>query len=307
MVGSWYEVGKAEVLELELVVVIPTYNYGKYVSAAVESVLVQSREPDAIVVVDDGSTDDTAQDVAEFGDRVRYIRQENAGVSAARNRGVAESTGELIAFMDADDTWEPTKLERQAEIFERDPEVGLVHCGMREFDSDTGETIAMHTEGMEGDVADELLLWERPVINVSGSSIMVRREAFEEAGGFDTRMKCGEDWDLCYRIARRWTVGFVPEPLVNYRSHAAAAHRNVRDMEEGMGLFYEKAFAEGGNVLRLKARALGNYHRVLAGSYFRSGGYGDFLRHAAKSVWHRPSGIGYFAAFPLRRLFLTTD
>jgi GT2 family glycosyltransferase len=81
---------------------------------------------------------------------------------------------------------------------------------------------------------------------------MVRRKAFEEACGFDTRMKCGEDWDLCYRIARRWKVGFVPEPLVNYRSHAAAAHRNVRDMEKGMGLFYEKAFAEGGDVLRLR-------------------------------------------------------
>ncbi len=283
-------------------VIIPSYNYGRFIAEAIGSALRQSLAPTEIIVVDDGSADDTAEVVSGFGDAVRYIRQENSGVCVARNRGVAESSGELIAFLDADDIWEPTKLEKQAELFERDGRIGLVHCGMREFDTDTGETIALHIDGMEGEVADELLLWEKPVVNVSGSAIMVSREAFEAAGGFDPRQKCGEDWDLCYRIARRYRVGFVREPLVNYRSHGAAAHRNVREMERGMGIFYEKAFAEGGpEVAALRRRALGNYNRVLAGSYFRSGKYGDFLRTAAKSVWYRPAGIGYFAAFPLRR------
>lgn len=283
-------------------VIIPSYNYGRFIAEAIGSALRQSLAPGEIVVVDDGSADDTAEIVAGFGERVRYIRQENAGVCVARNRGVAESSGELIAFLDADDIWEPTKLEKQAELFERDGRIGLVHCGMREFDTDTGETIAVHTNGMEGEVADELLLWENAAVNVSGSAIVVSREAFEAAGGFDPRQKCGEDWDLCYRIARRYRVGFVREPLVNYRSHRAAAHRNVREMERGMGLFYEKAFAEGGpEVAGLRRRALGNYNRVLAGSYFRAGRYGDFLRTAVKSVWYRPAGIGYFAAFPLRR------
>ncbi len=283
-------------------VIIPSYNYGRFIAEAIGSALGQSLAPQEIIVVDDGSADDTAEVVAEFGDAVRYIRQENAGVCVARNSGVAESSGELIAFLDADDIWEPTKLEKQAALFERDGRIGLVHCGMREFDSDTGETIALHIDGMEGEVADELLLWERPVIIGPGGTIMVSREAFEAAGGFDPRQKCGEDWDMCYRIARRYRVGFVREPLVNYRSHGAAAHRNVREMERGMGLFYEKAFAEGGpKVAALRRRALGNYNRVLAGSYFRAGKYGDFLRTAAKSVWYRPAGIWYFAAFPLRR------
>lgn len=283
-------------------VIIPSYNYGRFIAEAIGSALGQSLAPAEIIVVDDGSADDTAEIVAGFGDAVRYIRQENSGVCVARNRGVAESSGELIAFLDADDIWEPTKLEKQAELFGRDGRIGLVHCGMREFDTDTGETIALHTDGMEGDVADELILWERSVIIGPGGTIMVSREAFEAAGGFDPLQKCGEDWDLCYRIARRYRVGFVREPLVNYRSHGAAAHRNVREMERGMGLFYEKAFAEGGpEVAALRRRALGNYNRVLAGSYFRAGKYGDFLRTAAKSVWYRPAGIGYFAAFPLRR------
>lgn len=283
-------------------VVIPTFNYGRYIAEAIRSALGQTLKSAEVIVVDDGSADDTAEIVAGFGDAVRYIRQENSGVCVARNRGVAESSGELIAFLDADDIWEPTKLEKQAELFERDGRIGLVHCGMREFDTDTGETIALHTDGMEGDVADELLLWEKSVIVGPGGTIMVSREAFEAAGGFDPRQKCGEDWDLCYRIARRYRVGFVREPLVNYRSHSAAAHRNVMEMERGMGLFYDKAFAEGDpEVAALRRRALGNYNRVLAGSYFRAGKYGDFLRTAVKSVWYRPAGIGYFAAFPLRR------
>lgn len=285
-----------------LSVIIPTYNYGRYIAEAVRSALGQTLKPFEVIVVDDGSTDDTAEVVGEFGDAVKYIRQENAGVSAARNRGVAESSGELIAFLDADDIWEPTKLELQAEKFAADSEIGLVHCGMREFDSESGETIELRIEGMEGRVADELLLWEKPAINVSGSAIMLSRRAFDEVGGFDKRMACGEDWDLCYRIARKYKVGFVREPLVNYRSHSAAAHRSVKAMEAGMKLFYEKAFAEGGDVLRLKGRSLGNYHKILAGSYFQSRSYADFILHAAKSIWFQPSGIGYFAAFPLRRL-----
>ncbi|HBE81528.1 MAG TPA: glycosyltransferase family A protein [Pyrinomonadaceae bacterium] len=284
-----------------LSVIIPAYNYGRFIAEAIESVLVQTMRPVEIVVVDDGSTDDTAEMVARFGDAVKYIRQENAGVCIARNRGVAESNGELIAFLDADDIWEPTKLEKQVAKFAEDARIGLVHCGMREFESEAGKMIALHLDGLEGDVADELLLWEQPAVNVSGSATMVSRNAFENVGGFDPRIKCGEDWDLCYRIAREFKVGFVREPLVNYRNHGGAAHLNVREMERGMSLFYKKAFAEGGEVLRLRRRAMGNFRRVLAGSYFRAGMYGDFLRNAAKSLWYRPSGIGYFAAFPLRR------
>lgn len=283
-------------------VVIPTYNYGRFIAEAIKSALDQTLKPIEVIVVDDGSTDDTAEIVRGFGEAVRYIRQENAGVCAARNRGVAESSGELIAFFDADDTWEPTKIEKQTALFSSDPQIGLVHCGMREFDSETGVTLDFLLDGLDGWVADELLLWEEPVITGPGGAIMVPRKVFDEVGGFDTRLKVGEDCDFCYRVARRYKVGFVREPLVNYRSHPAAAHHDVRAMEHGASVFYQKAFAEGGDVLKLKSRSYGNLHRVLAGSYFQSGDYASFAKHAVKSIWNRPANLGYFLEFPLRRL-----
>jgi glycosyltransferase involved in cell wall biosynthesis len=280
-------------------VIIPTYNYARFIGDALGGVFSQTRSPAEIIVVDDGSTDETQDIVRGFGDGVKYIRQENAGVCAARNRGVAESTGELISFLDADDIWEPTKLERQALRFASDDLIGLVHCGMREFDGENDETVRLQIEGAEGHVADKLLLWESPSVNVSGSVVMVSRDAFDAVGGFDTQMKVAEDWDFCYRVARKYKVGFVPEALVNYRSHDAAAHRNVREMERGMSLFYEKAFADPA-LEHLRRRAYGNFHRVMAGSYFHSGEYGKFLSHSLKSIWMRPRNLAYFVEFPWR-------
>ncbi len=284
-------------------VVIPTYNYGRFIGEAIESVLAQTLKPKEVIVVDDGSTDETEAVVASFSDRgVRYIRQNNEGVCSARNRGVAESNGELIAFLDADDTLEAAKIEKQVSRFAEDDEVGIVHCGMREFDSETGETIRLHLDGGEVGVADNLLLWEGLVVVGPGGTIIVSRKAFDEVGGFDARMKVGEDWDFCYRVARKYKVGFVAEPLVNYRIHGAAAHHNVDNMERGMAMFYEKAFdTDDERVLALKDRALGNYHKIMSGSYFQSGRFGKFASHAIRSIAHRPSNIGYFLTYPLRR------
>ena len=289
-------------------VVIPTYNYGRFIADALRSVLDQTRPPSEIIVIDDGSTDDTAAIVQGFDARVRYIRRDNAGVCAARNRGVTESTGELIAFLDADDTWEPTNLEKQLARFESDDEIGLVHCALREFADETGETLRLYLEGGEDGVAESLLMWEGPMIVRPGGAVTVSREAFDHVGGFDTRMKAGEDWDFCYRVARSFKIGFVAEPLVNYRSHSAGAHRNVENMESGMLLFYEKAFAtDDQDVLKLRYRAYGNFHKVMAGSYWHSGRMAKFLAHAANSIWMRPANLGSFLCFPLRRFATSQD
>jgi glycosyltransferase involved in cell wall biosynthesis len=281
-------------------VIIPTYNYGRFIAEAIQSVLRQTQRPEEIIVVDDGSNDETREVVGGFGESVKYVYQANAGVCAARNKGVAESKSDVVAFMDADDTMEPESIEKQIALFDEDG-VGLVHCGLRLFDDETGETIELQLEGGEDGVADNLLLWEGPGIAGPGA-ILVTRAAFDSVGGFDTSMKVGEDWDFCYRVARKFKVRFVPEPLVNYRSHSTAAHRDVAEMERGMRRFYEKAFTTNdGSVLALRRRAYGNFHKVMAGSYFHAADYGNFARHAVRSVFMRPGNLGHFLKFPVRR------
>lgn len=279
-------------------VIIPTYNYGKFLTEALKSALNQTVKPSEIIVVDDGSTDDTETIVRRFGKQVTYIKQKNSGVSVARNRGATESKGNFLAFLDSDDILDPNLIAKQIQRFHEDPEIGLVHCGMREFDSETGGTIRLHLEGGEEGIADNLLLWEGPVY-VHG--IMVTREAFDQVGGFDEKFlyASSEDWDFCYRVARRFRVGFVAEPLYNYRIHSEGAHFDVEKLKYGMSIFYENAFdTDEVNILDLKNRAMGNFHRVLAGSYFASRRYGKFASHALRSILYRPSNLGYF----LRRL-----
>ncbi len=284
-----------------LSVIIPTYNYGRFLAEAIESALVHEEKPLEVIVVDDGSTDDTENVVQTFGDRIVYIRQENAGVSVARNRGASAARGEILAFLDADDILEPTFVAKQLEKFDQDPELGFVHCGMREFDSETNRTLKLHLEGGSTNIENNLLLWEGPSF-VHG--ITVRKEIFERVGGFDVNIKVAEDWDFCYRVARIGKVGFVPEALYNYRMHSDGAHFDVEKLKYGMTIFYEKAFdTNDRDVLKYRRRALGNFHKVIAGSYLQSGQYGKFLPHLIKSVIYRPSQVLTYS----QRIFGRTD
>lgn len=282
-------------------VVIPTYNFGSFIADAITSVLAQTHPAAEIIVVDDGSTDDTESIVRKFSENVRYIKQENAGVCAARNLGVAESCGKYIAFLDADDAWLPDKIEKQVAKFARDDGIGLVHCGMKEFDSESGDTLQLHLEGGEGWVAQRIALWEKPVIGPP-SSIMVRREVIDEVGGFDTRLKNGEDWEFCLRVARKYKVGFVAEVLVNYRNHGDNATKNIDEMERSTLVAWAKAFdTSDDNFLRLKRRSYANLHKVLAGSYLQSGQYGGFVRNLIKSLWFKPSFLRYYLSLLFTR------
>lgn len=283
-------------------VIIPTYNYGHFIGEAIESALAQTFPVSEIIVVDNDSTDDTESVVRGFGERVTYIREPNLGVSAARNKGIESSKGDFIAFLDADDTWLPQKIEKQIAKMLDDPEIGVVHCGLREFDNASGETLALHLDGSEGWVADEMLLFSTPTIIGPGGTILVRREVFENVGGFDTRLTNGEDWEFCLRVARKYKIGFIAEPLVNYRNHGENAHLDVCRMERSTLIAWAKAFdTTDENVRRIRRRSYGNLHKVLAGSFLQSGQYGGFVRNLIKSLWFRPSFIGYYLTVPFRR------
>ena len=280
-------------------VIIPNYNYEHYLSEAVDSVLAQTYPNIEIIIVDDGSKDNSRETIESYGDKVTAIFQKNQGVSAARNNGVATSSGKFVAFLDADDVWLPEKLERQIARFDADEKIAFVHCSMTLVSSE-GELLGEESDGQEGSVADEFLRFERGVVIGAASTGVVLRKVFDEIGGFDKRQSTAADWDFAYRIAAKYKIGFVPESLVRYRMHGSNMHGNIKAMEHDMLLGYEKAFANGATADRYEC--YGNLHLILAGSYFYAGQYADFARHTFKSIWNRPSNFGYFARFPIRRL-----
>jgi glycosyltransferase involved in cell wall biosynthesis len=283
-------------------VVIPVHNHAGFVPEALESVFRQRLQPREVIVVDDGSTDGTGEVLRRYAGRIRSLRQVNRGVAAARNAGAAAASGELLAFLDADDVWHASKLERQVARFIADPQLGLVHCGVEEVNAE-GHLLSTRVDGMDGWVSREMLLFRRGVILGGGSAAVIPRAVFEDVGGFDEILSTSADWDLYYRIAVRYRVGFVSEALVQYRVHGGNMHRNVHAMATDMLTAYAKAFSEADPDLgRLRRSAYGRLHSMLAGSYFRAGDYHWFVRHALASVTTRPEQIGYFAGYPVRAL-----
>lgn len=284
-------------------VVIPAYNYAHFVGQTLDSVLAQTLSPHEIIVVDDGSTDDTPKVLSSYGERLKVLRKPNGGLPAARNSGVEISTGDYLAFVDADDLWLPQKLEKQIALFAPNPAIALVHCGVQDIDKN-GQPLRDHLDGMSGNVADEMLFFQRAVILGGGSATIVTRRAYDEVGGFDVGLTGhSEDWDFYFRIARRHEVGFVPEVLVQYRLHSSNMHHNVAAMDRSMLRAYDKAFADPDpHLQRLRRRAYGNLHMMLAGSYFGNGQPRQFARHAFKSLLYAPGNIARLLGFPLRRL-----
>jgi glycosyltransferase involved in cell wall biosynthesis len=278
-------------------VIIPNYNYSKHVGKAIDSVLNQTYQNVEVIVVDDGSTDNSLAVLASYGDRISVMQQTNEGVSKARNRGVSKAQGKFVAFLDADDIWLPTKIDKQIERFKRETDLGLVHCSMTYIDSED-RPIGEITDGMEGWVAEEFLRFERGVVIGAGSTALLPRVVFDEVGGFDPRQSTAADWDFNYRVAKKYKVGFVREPLVLYRQHGTNMHGNIYVMERDMLLGFEKAFQSGSTANRRECYS--NLHQTLAGSHFRSKNYFRSIRHASKSVWLRPSKVWYFLGFPRR-------
>jgi glycosyltransferase involved in cell wall biosynthesis len=282
-------------------VVIPTYNYGRFIGEAIESILAQTYPASEIIVVDDGSTDDTEQAAKKFGDKVRYIKKENGGVCSARNVGIKNASGDFVVFFDADDISHPAKIERQLAKFAEDSEIGLVHCGVRDFDSQ-GNTTQYHLVGEEGWVADDMLLM-KPVVIGPGGTIMVKREAFAAVGDFDERLEIYEDWEFCYRVARKFKVGFVPEVLLDRRIHGSNSQTNIKKLERSVLLAFAKIFeTTDEKILRLRRESYGNLFKILAGSYLDAGNHRMFIKYLVKSLWLKPGNIQHYLEFPVRQL-----
>ena len=201
-------------------VLIATYNYARYLPQCLGRVLNQTRPPDEIVVVDDGSTDGTLAIIKRYGDRLRLIEQVNSGPAAARNNGARNSSGEYLAFLDADDVWTPQFLERGVTALDADPPLSLVYCNCALADSD-GVPIDTSLVGNGFDHApslNELLTQLWPIMP---SAALVRRSAYDACGGYRDALKGAsfrfEDVDFWIKMREQGPFGYIDEPLITWR------------------------------------------------------------------------------------------
>jgi glycosyltransferase involved in cell wall biosynthesis len=201
--------------------VIPVYNGGRTIVAALRSVFAQTYRDFEVIVVDDGSTDDTADRVSTWGDAVTYLAQANGGPARARNTALARARGRFVAFLDADDAWFPTKLERQVAYFKEFPNTGLLHTGMLV----SAAPAAALLEAVDGVVTSPHVLPTNQFasvfhgdVDVNTLTVMIQREVLGEVEWFDERRELHvEDWDLWLRIAARYPVGYLAAPLAVHR------------------------------------------------------------------------------------------
>ena len=221
---------------MRLSVVIPAHDAEATIGSAIRSALAQTRAPGEVVVVDDGSADDTVGVVARFGDAVRVLRQPQSGPSAARNTGVAAASGDWVAFLDADDQWHPAKLEHQCALATEADTVLVATDWARELP--TGPLPAVLPQSTVG--TDALLLLNR----FQTSTVLLRRDAFMTLGGFDTTLDGVEDWDLWLRASRVGTVVKLDWPLVRYRDTASGYSKQLRRVYETGTVLLEQRLAE---------------------------------------------------------------
>ncbi|MBZ0274516.1 MAG: glycosyltransferase [Anaerolineae bacterium] len=262
-------------------VIIPTFNRSALLREAVESVLAQTYHPLEIIVVDDGSTDDTAALMAGYGDRVRYIRQTNAGVSAARNHGFRVSQGEFVAFLDDDDLYLPLKIERQVACLGANPAAGLAHSRYL-LGNNAGQVVGRIGLLSEGYILHELLhrnfLWM--------SSPLIRRDVLEKVGGFNETLSTAADYDLWLRIAGAgYPFACVQEPLGIYRLQQGSMVTNVARTEDEVISILDRYFASpqlAPDRLALKNAAYAEWRLWFARRHYAVGSWDAARRNLAQ-------------------------
>lgn len=242
-------------------IVIPNYNYGNYIGETIQSVLDQTYRNFEIVVVDDGSTDNSVEVVHGFGDKVRLIEQKNQHLSAARNTGIRAAKGNWIAFLDSDDLWHPRKLEFQIEALKNNQSwffVGANALGENDYpDYDVIKPVFRETK------LEEFLVYTP----MSGSDALVKKSCFDEVGFFDTSLRSSEDREMWLRLSTRYCGGVVDVPLWRYRKHSAQMNRDVQTILSTHKKVIQKYFRAHNTSLSVRRMAWAHYYYSAALSH----------------------------------------
>ena len=269
-------------------VIIPAFNAAKYLPTAIESVLSQTFEDWQILLVDDGSTDNTTEIVAPFldrlGSRIKYIHQNNRGLPAARNTAIRASTSEFLALLDADDVWLPCRLEESLRALADRPQAGLAYGLIRTIDPEGqpyGSIWAGNSIGREGKIATHIYTRK---IELPCPSITFRRQCIDEVGVFDETMRATEDRDLWLRISLRYEVAFVPKLLAYYRLSPNSMSADPQRMLQAQLQFIRKHYGSEGCGPRPRRIALARAYKQRAEVLKNRGRSWDALSSALKAV-----------------------
>jgi len=277
--------------------IIATFNHARFLDAAIDSALAQTLGAVDVIVVDDGSTDDTPAVLARYAGRVRVLRQPNRGLAAARNAGLAAARGTYVAFLDADDVMAPTKLAAQLEVLERSPTIGWTYCDVLIETVATRTTVTASERFGYG--ARALDGWLFPEL-IHGNFIpaiapMIRRTALDAVGGFDERLTALEDWDMWLRLSLLAEARYTPAVLVTYRIRPGGMSEDRARMDKNRFCVLDKinrtrpvALESLGSVGR---RLIADTHNWLGKEAYASGDWSEARRRFAASVltvpWQR--------------------
>jgi glycosyltransferase involved in cell wall biosynthesis len=248
-------------------VIIPAFNAAKYLPFALESVSSQTFDDWQILLVDDGSTDNTADVVApfldRFGSKIRFIKQNNRGLPAARNAAIQASTAEFLALLDADDQWLPCRLSESLKALVERPQAGLAYGLVTHIDPEgrLGETFEGNRRNAQGHIAPYIYMRK---VELPCPTVTFRRRCIDEVGMFDEAMRATEDRDLWLRIALRYEVAFVPKVLAYYRVSPNSMSADSQRMLKAQLLFIRKHYGSEGCGLRSRQIALARVYKQQA-------------------------------------------
>lgn len=250
----------------EISIIIPVYNGKKFIAEAINSVLRQTHKDYEIIVVDDGSTDDSGKVLEQFGDKIRYFYQQNKGISSARNMAIKEAKGEYIALLDQDDVWYPRRLEKQIEVFKIKPDTGMVYstCYCINEKNEILYKLPYNHKLCSGWVFKDLIF--ETFIPVP--TVLIKKSVLDEVGFFNEKYSYAEESELFLRISRLYKIECIDEPLAAYRIHCQNLSRNKEKnldedimLKEEMMKIYPKETLPIQNSLRLN----------LAKQYYKAG------------------------------------
>ncbi len=267
-------------------VVIPAYNRADLILETIQSVLAQTFTDYEIIVVDDGSTDNTAEILRELieSGKIQYVWQENQGESAARNHGLRLAQGEYIAFLDSDDLWLPQKLEAQVSYLDAHPEAGLAQSSFTKFDDATGEDLGTRSGAwFSGWIYPEILMHWSDLM--AADAVLIPAKVIERVGGFDEKLRRGEDLDLWRRISRYYPFAAMPEILTKVRVHSNSVSANKAEASKAFRIYLEKAFADDASLsIEFRKKALARMYAYMAYNQIGSAAKNQ-IRSIQRDAW----------------------